>query len=86
MQTPSLLYIKKQDWRFRKANHLVATKYPVMAAIGLPDNNYTTVALSRYVTAVASEKNNNYQADGINRWMQMGKDGQKSIRPTTRLI
>lgn len=39
----------------------VATKYPVMAAIGQSDNNYTTVALSRYVTAVASGKKYNYQ-------------------------
>ena len=39
----------------------VATEYPVMAAIGQSDNNYTTVALSRYVTAVASGKKYNYQ-------------------------
>ena len=32
-----------------------------MAAIGQSDNNYTTVALSRYVTAVASGKKYNYQ-------------------------
>lgn len=32
----------------------IATQFPVMAAIGQSDNNYTTIALSRYVTAVAS--------------------------------
>lgn len=39
----------------------VATKYPVMAAIGQSDNNYTTVALSRYVTALASGKLYDYK-------------------------
>lgn len=32
----------------------LATEYPVMAAIGQSDHNYTTVDLSRYVTAVAN--------------------------------
>ena len=32
----------------------IATKYPVMAAIGQSDNNYTTVALARYTTAIAT--------------------------------
>ncbi len=31
----------------------IATEYPVMAAIGQSDNNITTIALARYVTAVA---------------------------------
>ena len=31
-----------------------ATQYPVMAAIGQSNNNITTIALSRYVTAVAN--------------------------------
>ncbi len=39
----------------------IATQYPVMAAIGQSDNNYTTVALSRYITAVTSGKLYNYQ-------------------------
>ena len=39
----------------------IATKYPVMAAIGQSDNNFTTVSLSRYVTAVTSGKLYNYQ-------------------------
>lgn len=46
-----------------------------MAAIGQSDNNYTTVALSRYVTAVASGKN-----IIISWWINRGcrwKDGQK---------
>lgn len=33
----------------------IATQYPVMAAIGQSNNNFTTISLSRYVTAVASE-------------------------------
>lgn len=34
----------------------IATQYPVMAAIGQSNNNFTTISLSRYVTAVASRK------------------------------
>ncbi len=32
----------------------IATEYPVMAAIGQSDNNFTTVGLARYATAVAN--------------------------------
>ncbi|QFJ55603.1 penicillin-binding transpeptidase domain-containing protein [Pseudobutyrivibrio xylanivorans] len=32
----------------------MATEYPVMAAIGQSDNNYTTVGLARYAAAIAS--------------------------------
>ncbi|MEE3480657.1 MAG: penicillin-binding transpeptidase domain-containing protein [Lachnospiraceae bacterium] len=32
----------------------VATQYPVMAAIGQSDNNYTTIALGRYATAITN--------------------------------
>jgi len=32
----------------------IATEYPVMAAIGQSDNNFTTVGLGRYATAIAS--------------------------------
>lgn len=39
----------------------IATQYPVMAAIGQSDNNFTTVSLSRYVTAVASGKLYDYK-------------------------
>ncbi|MCR5581942.1 MAG: peptidoglycan glycosyltransferase [Pseudobutyrivibrio sp.] len=33
----------------------IATEYPVMAAIGQSDNNFTTVGLARYATAIASQ-------------------------------
>ncbi len=39
----------------------IATQYPVMAAIGQSNNNYTTISLSRYVTAVSSGKLYKYQ-------------------------
>lgn len=39
----------------------LATEYPVMAAIGQSNNNITTAALSRYVTAVSSGKLYSYQ-------------------------
>ena len=39
----------------------IATEYPVMAAIGQSNNNFTTVSLSRYVTAVTSGKLYSYQ-------------------------
>lgn len=32
----------------------IATEYPVMAAIGQSDNNFTTISLARYATAVAN--------------------------------
>ena len=51
----------------------IATQYPVMAAIGQSNNNFTTVSLSRYVTAVVSGKLYDYKlmnkitdADGKN--------------------
>lgn len=52
---------QKTGLEISESKSSVATKYPVMAAIGQRDNNYTTVALSRYVTAVASGKKYNYQ-------------------------
>lgn len=39
----------------------LATSYPVMAAIGQSNNNITTAALSRYVTAVTSQRLYSYQ-------------------------
>jgi penicillin-binding protein 2 len=39
----------------------IADSYPVMAAIGQSNNNYTTASLSRYVTAVTSGKLYKYQ-------------------------
>ena len=32
----------------------IATQYPVMAAIGQSDNNFTTISLARYVTALST--------------------------------
>lgn len=52
---------QKTGLEISESKSSVATKYPVMAAFGQSDNNYTTVALSRYVTAVASGKKYNYQ-------------------------
>ena len=52
---------QKTGLEISESKSSVATKYPVMAAIGQSDNNYTTVALSRYVTAVASGKKYNNQ-------------------------
>lgn len=52
---------QKTGLEISESKSSVATKYPVMAAIGQSDNNYTTVALSRYVTAAASGKKYNYQ-------------------------
>ena len=51
---------QKTGLEISESKSSVATEYPVMA-IGQSDNNYTTVALSRYVTAVASGKKYNYQ-------------------------
>lgn len=39
----------------------IATEYPVMAAIGQSNNNYTTISLSRYVTALVSGNLYDYQ-------------------------
>lgn len=39
----------------------MADEFPVMAAIGQSNNNYTTVALARYVTAVATGRVYEYQ-------------------------
>ena len=52
---------QKTGLEISESKSSVATEYPVMPAIGQSDNNYTTVALSRYVTAVASGKKYNYQ-------------------------
>lgn len=52
---------EKTGLEIAESKSKVATEYPVMAAIGQSNNVYTTVALSRYVTAVASGKKYNYQ-------------------------
>ncbi len=45
----------KTGIEIEESTSTIATEYPVMAAIGQSDNNYTTVALSRYITAVANQ-------------------------------
>ena len=52
---------KKTGLEIAESTSTLATQYPVMAAIGQSNNNITTAALSRYVTAVASGKLYNYQ-------------------------
>lgn len=52
---------EKTGLEIAESKSKVATEYPVMAAVGQSNNVYTTVALSRYVTAVASGKKYNYQ-------------------------
>lgn len=45
---------RKTGVEMEEVTPTVATEYPVMAAIGQSNNNYTTVSLARYCTAVAS--------------------------------
>ena len=52
---------KKTGLEIAESTSTVATQYPVMAAIGQSNNNITTAALSRYVTAVSSGKLFDYQ-------------------------
>jgi len=52
---------EKSGLEIAESQSTIATEYPVMAAIGQSDNNITTAALSRYVTAVSSGKLYNYQ-------------------------
>ncbi|MCM1106608.1 MAG: penicillin-binding transpeptidase domain-containing protein [Blautia sp.] len=52
---------KKSGLEIEESTPDIATQYPVMAAIGQSNNNYTTVSLSRYVTAVASGRLYSYQ-------------------------
>lgn len=52
---------RKSGIEIEESTPSIATQYPVMAAIGQSNNNYTTVSLSRYVTAVASGKLYSYQ-------------------------
>lgn len=44
----------KTGIEIEEATPKIATEYPVMAAIGQSDNNFTTIALARYATAVAN--------------------------------
>ncbi len=52
---------KKTGLEIAESTSTIATQYPVMAAIGQSNNNITTAALSRYVTAVATGKLYDYQ-------------------------
>ena len=52
---------KKTGLEIAESTSSLATNYPVMAAIGQSNNNITTAALSRYVTAVSSGKLYQYQ-------------------------
>ena len=52
---------KKTGLEIAESTSTIATQYPVMAAIGQSNNNITTAALSRYVTAVSSGKLYDYQ-------------------------
>lgn len=52
---------EKTGLEIAESESSIATEYPVMAAIGQSNNNITTAALSRYVTAVSTGKLYNYQ-------------------------
>jgi len=52
---------EKTGLEIAESQSQLADEYPVMAAIGQSNNNITTSALSRYVTAVSSGKLYNYQ-------------------------
>ena len=52
---------KKAGLEIAESTSQLADEYPVMAAIGQSNNNITTVALSRYVTALSSGKLYDYQ-------------------------
>jgi penicillin-binding protein 2 len=46
---------EKTGLEIEESKSTIATEYPVMAAIGQSNNNYTTVALARYAAAIANE-------------------------------
>lgn len=52
---------EKTGLEIAESQSTIATEYPVMAAIGQSNNNITTAALSRYVTAVSTGKLYDYQ-------------------------
>jgi len=52
---------QKTGLEIAESQSQIANEYPVMAAIGQSNHNTTTVALSRYVTAVSSGKLYDYQ-------------------------
>ena len=52
---------EKTGLEIAESQSQLATEYPVMAAIGQSNNNITTTALSRYVTAISTGKLYDYQ-------------------------
>ena len=52
---------EKSGIEIAESKSQVADEYPVMAAIGQSNNSYTTIALSRYVTALSNGKLYDYQ-------------------------
>ncbi|MBQ3558318.1 MAG: peptidoglycan glycosyltransferase [Agathobacter sp.] len=52
---------EKTGLEIAESQSQVADEYPVMAAIGQSNNNITTAALSRYVTAISTGKLYDYQ-------------------------
>lgn len=52
---------KKSGLEIAESQSQIADEYPVMAAIGQSNNNITTAALSRYVTAVSTGKLYDYK-------------------------
>lgn len=52
---------QKTGLEIAESKSQIANEYPVMAAIGQSNNNITTAALSRYVTAVSTGKLYDYQ-------------------------
>ena len=61
----------------------IATEYPVMAAIGQSDNNYTTVGLARYATAIAS-RGTVYQLTLLNSVRDSEGNIKESFEPSVR--
>ncbi len=61
----------------------IATEYPVMAAIGQSDNNFTTVGLARYATAIAS-KGTVYDLTLLNSVKDSEGNVIKSFEPSVR--
>ena len=52
---------QKTGLEIAESESSIATEYPVMAAIGQSNNNITTAALSRYVTAVSTGRLSAYE-------------------------
>ena len=61
----------------------IANEFPVMAAIGQSNNNYTTVQLARYVTAVANE-GTVYQYTLLNRLEDSDGNVLQTFEPQVR--